>query len=68
MKNPTLKTPKPGKSIKRSFTWGITSTEISFMRMTQAEGAMDGCSGSDCSKIAKFDKPRQKRPEKTGEQ
>ena len=62
MKSPAPQTPKPGRDTRRSFTWGIRSTDISFMRVTEAEAALDGCGNcSDCSAIAKEDPARGKR-------
>lgn len=47
----------------RSFTWSVSTTEIAFMRGSDADAAREGSSSSnnDCSAIAKFDKPRKKR-------
>jgi hypothetical protein len=56
-----MKTAKPttqrrSQASKRSFTWGIKAADISFMRVTDAEAAMEGSSGgSDCSAISNFD-------------
>jgi len=62
MKTTTPKSPKPSRNTKRSFTWGVQTTDISFMRLTEAESALEGCGGcSDCSAISKFDKRRPKR-------
>lgn len=63
MKTPQPRSPKPSRETKRSFTWGIRKTDISFMRMTPAEAALDGSGGGgDCSAIARIDKPRRKNP------
>lgn len=63
MKTTTPKTARPSQATMRSFIWGIQSTDISFMRLGEAEVAMEGSpGGSDCSKIARFDKPRKKNP------
>ncbi|HSW17531.1 MAG TPA: hypothetical protein VLJ86_09915 [Ramlibacter sp.] len=66
MSNASAKTAKASKSTPRSFTWNVTTTEIAFMGCSAAEAARDGSSNSsnDCSAIAKFDAPRQKRPAK----
>ena len=62
MKTPAPKSIRPSRDTRRSFTWGVRSTDISFMRSTEAEAALEGCSNcGDCSAIAKIDKPRGKR-------
>jgi hypothetical protein len=63
MKTTHVKTTKPSQETRRSFTWGVKTTDVSFMRMSEAEAAMDGSGGGgDCSAIAKFDKPRKTKP------
>ncbi|MDB5913736.1 MAG: hypothetical protein JWP22_2411 [Ramlibacter sp.] len=55
-------TANPSQPKKPHFTWGIRSTDISFMRTAEAEAALDGCNcNCDCGAISKFDKPRKKR-------
>jgi hypothetical protein len=67
MKTTKSKTPRRSQETKRSFSWGIKTTDISFMRMTEAEAAMEGSSGGgDCSAISEFDSAKHKRPEPTG--
>lgn len=62
MKAATPRTPRPSLATKRAFTWGIQSTEISFMRLGEGDAIEGSPGGSDCSKIAKFDKPRKQNP------
>lgn len=62
MKSTTPKRAKPSRDTKRSFTWGVRTTDIAFMRSTEAESAMEGCGGcADCSAISKLDLPRPQR-------
>jgi hypothetical protein len=68
MKTPSPKLPPPSRESARSFTWGVRSTEISFMRADEAGAAMEGSGWNcqDCSAIAPFDRPRPRRPETGG--
>ena len=51
--------PKTKVQTKKSFTWGISSTSISFLRTNEIEAARDG-SANDCSKISPLPQPRRK--------
>jgi hypothetical protein len=44
---------------QKPFRWGITSTEISFLKTSEVEAARDG-SASDCSKISPLPLPKRK--------
>jgi hypothetical protein len=67
MKTPSSKSPPRSRESRRSFTWGVRSTEISFMRADEAGAAMEGSGNcQDCSAIAPFDRPRPRRPDGSG--
>jgi hypothetical protein len=66
MKTAKPKTPRRSQTAKRSFTWGIKTTDISFMRMAEAEAAMEGSGGGDCSAISNFDPATHKRVTQPG--
>ena len=61
------KNPKAERFTKRSFTWGIRSTDIAFMQVDPAQAALDG-SANDCGcGLARFDKGSKKpAPAKQG--
>jgi xanthine dehydrogenase iron-sulfur cluster and FAD-binding subunit A len=52
---------------RRTFTWGISSSEIPFMRATEAETAGEGsnCGNGDCGAITRLPSRREQGRGKT---
>jgi len=49
--------PDTATPAKRTFRWGISSTDIDFMQHRELEGARDGSNCSDCSAISPLPRP-----------
>jgi hypothetical protein len=61
-----MQTARPKKSSpdngKRSFTWGLQVSDISWMKPGAAGQAIDGSTASDCIAITPTDKRRRRKP------
>lgn len=53
--------PKTKAQTKKSFQWGVSSTAIDFMRVSDLQAARDG-SSNDCSAISPLPQPKRKAP------
>lgn len=54
-----MKTKPPTQDqTKRSFKWGISSRDVSFLQSSQVEAARDGSNCGDCSKVSPLPRPK----------
>lgn len=64
----TASPPKPrDNAAKRSFAWGVRSSDIAWAQAKEHENAMDGSNCGDCSFVTPFDKPRKQKPVRPSE-
>ena len=58
--------PETQDKTKRTFQWGISSSDVRFLQSNELQAARDGSNCSDCSAVSPL--PRPKRDTLDGEQ